>query len=126
MKPKLLLAKSYVFTCYSCGAWQYRSPQIFGDGSDGKGDQCHKCGCTSFNIREGRPYGTKSKEWEWITKEFDSCWRFINIEFEGHTIVCKPSLQEMKVLAKCPDCDGTGARNRWNCDRCSGTGMVDE
>ena len=63
--PKLLLARSVVVTCASCKAWYMRYPAFMGDDLD-KGDQCLRCGVTSFTMREGRPYGPKSKDWDWI------------------------------------------------------------
>lgn len=72
--PQLLSVKSEVLICASCHAWYSRFP-IFLDG-DSKGDQCDKCGCTSFIVREGRSYGPKSKQWKWIEKEFAKCWRY--------------------------------------------------
>lgn len=125
MKPKLYLAKSYVMTCAACGHWMGRWPQFFGDGMDGKGDSCEKCGNTSVNIREGRPYGRKSKQWEWVESEFQKLWRFMQPEYDDDTVECLPSLPELRQQMKCPVCEGTGYHQGWNCDRCMSTGILD-
>lgn len=124
MRPQLLLAKSYVFTCTSCHSWQGRIPQFWGQDL-GKGYQCEKCGCTSVNIREGRPYGSKSKAWEWVKPEFEKLWRFV-IPYDMDTVITKPTLEEMRELAKCPECNGTGYNAKsYNCMNCMSTGMID-
>jgi rRNA maturation endonuclease Nob1 len=51
---------SYVYKCASCNTFYSRLPVW--DGLD-KGDQCDKCGCTSFSVTQGRPYGPKSRQW---------------------------------------------------------------
>lgn len=70
--PKLLKAKSTVVTCASCGAWVGRYPSFFGD-DDGFW-QCEKCGNTSWREREGRPFSSKSRNWENICKSFAELW----------------------------------------------------
>lgn len=64
---RVILIKAHVITCYRCGAWLGRTPLIYGDGD--KGDFCWKCGCTSVRVREGRPYGPRSRHWDWLSKE---------------------------------------------------------
>jgi len=66
--PTLLLAESYVYTCASCGTWAFRVPKFLDD--DGYW-QCDKCGSSTLKMREGRPYGPKSRHWEWIENQFD-------------------------------------------------------
>lgn len=67
--PKLLKAKSTVETCSSCGAWVERYPSFLGE-SDSFWE-CEKCGCTSVNIRDGRPYSQKNQRWGEIVKLFE-------------------------------------------------------
>jgi len=76
--PKLLLAESTVWTCTSCGAWAGRFPDFMGD--DGFW-QCGKCGNTSVNQREGRPYGPKCKDWDWIEREFNDMISVLGVKF---------------------------------------------
>jgi len=86
---KLKLIKTFVFTCSRCNAWQGRIPQWYGDCGD-KSDSCHKCGCTSFNIREGRPYGNRSSKWEKLLVEFEEVsdtWMPIESEWLLSTLV---------------------------------------
>lgn len=68
--PKLLLIKSWVLICAGCHSWCGRAPQWCGTGD--KGDRCYKCGSTSFEIREGRPFGPRCRNWEWMADEFYS------------------------------------------------------
>lgn len=70
--PKLLKCESYVETCASCHSWVERYPQWLGEMD--KSWQCEKCGCSSVDIRVGRPYGPKSREWDWIEKLFYELW----------------------------------------------------
>ena len=56
-----------VVNCYSCGAWLGRLPPYYGSGD--KGDYCHKCGGTAVKTREGRPFGRRHRDWEWMLKE---------------------------------------------------------
>ena len=65
----LLAIKAQVVTCYSCGAWLGRRPVYYGSGD--KGDYCHKCGNTSVKVRDGRPFGPRSKDWVWLKEEVD-------------------------------------------------------
>lgn len=64
---KIVGIKSHVVTCYSCGAWLGRAPLWYSEGD--KGDFCTKCGSTAVRVRDGRPFGKKSKDWEWLLKE---------------------------------------------------------
>lgn len=88
--PKLVSAESNVMTCASCGTWYERYP-AFMDG-DSKGDQCDRCGCTSFKVREGRPYGPKSKDWKWILEAFEKTWKYFDPE-EAELVITDPPLQ---------------------------------
>jgi len=88
--PKLLSAKSEVLECASCHAWYARYPTFLG--GDSKGDQCDKCGCTSFTVRSGRPYGPKSQQWVWISEEFAKCWKYFDPE-TAEDVVTVPSLE---------------------------------
>jgi len=67
--PKLLRARSTVITCAACGAWYTRIPAFMGDALD-KGDQCERCGATSFRYREGRPLGPKSQHWNAVLADW--------------------------------------------------------
>lgn len=58
---RIVAVRSKVITCFSCKAWLGRVPTYCGDGD--KGDYCHRCGCTSVNIRDGRPFGPRSRDW---------------------------------------------------------------
>lgn len=64
---RIRLINSMVYRCYSCGTWYVRVPAF--DLDCGKGDECLRCGCTSFKNTPGRPYGPKSKEWDNLIKE---------------------------------------------------------
>lgn len=90
-KPELLVAYSTVWTCSSCGAWAGRFPKFLDD--DGFW-QCDKCGCTSVNIKEGRPYGPKSKDWDWIKKKFDECYGYMH-PADFVTVRTSPSMKSM-------------------------------
>lgn len=74
--PKLKLVQSTVWTCAGCGRWMERQPDYY-DGDFGKGDYCEKCGCTSIEGRDGRPFGPKSKRWEHILREWEDEWEDI-------------------------------------------------
>jgi hypothetical protein len=54
-------------------------------------DQCPRCGCTSFRQSEGRPYGPKSRDWDWIEKAFNEAWRLIEPE-EYSMVTTEPPL----------------------------------
>ena len=64
---KIVAIKSMVVTCYTCGAWLGRAPVYYSEGD--KGDFCHKCSGTAVRVRDGRPFGPKHKDWEWMLKE---------------------------------------------------------
>lgn len=61
------LIKSYVVRCYHCNRWLGRFPQWYGD--DGNFD-C-ECDSTAVKIREGRPFGPRSKLWPLLMEEFN-------------------------------------------------------
>lgn len=86
--PKLILAKSYVLRCAGCGSWLARVPQFMYQVDD---DHCPKCGCTSYRLSTGRPYGPKSQDWSWIENEFNKYWRLLD-RHEYDTVVCVPPL----------------------------------
>jgi hypothetical protein len=69
--PKLLKAKSTVVHCASCGAWVRRYPDFLGE--DDVFWECERCNNTSQTLREGRPYGKKSRQWAQIVEWFNDC-----------------------------------------------------
>lgn len=90
--PKLLKAESLVTVCASCGTWVERCPAFFGE-LDGYW-QCDKCGNTSVKIRDGRPYGAKSREWGRIVQEFEEL--CFDIPFwEWETITTEPPMKDL-------------------------------
>jgi ribosomal protein S27AE len=90
--PKLLSAESTVETCASCGKWVQRYPSFMGD-DDGYW-QCEKCGCTSIRSRAGRPYGPKSRRWEWVVEQFNEL--FLDIApWDRDTVQSTPPLKEL-------------------------------
>jgi len=70
---KLIKADSVVVTCGCCGRWLGRMPKFLGI----EGEWDCECGCTSVKVRDGRPYGPKSREWTRVNGEFNDLWRFI-------------------------------------------------
>lgn len=88
-KPELILVKSVVYTCTSCKKWVERMPAFASD--LGKGYHC-ECGCTSVYVREGRPFGRKSRHWEWIKRIFDDCWEYV---YPPDSVVTQPPLQDI-------------------------------
>lgn len=70
--PELALVKTYIYHCAQCHSWIVRVPQF--DYDLGKGHTCHKCGCTSVNITEGRPFGPRSTRWSLCIDIFNGCW----------------------------------------------------
>lgn len=87
--PKLISAESTVETCYSCGKWIQRYPSFMGDDDDFF--QCEKCGSTATRSRKGRPYGPKSKHWEFVQKQFNEL--FLDISpFDRDTVKSDPPL----------------------------------
>ncbi len=94
--PKLLKADSLVETCASCGAWVNRYPAFFGE-SD-RYWQCDKCGCTSVKIRDGRPYGSKSRQWEHVVIEFNEL--YLDIAYwDWDTVVTDPPMHTLDWAA---------------------------
>jgi len=84
--PKLIRVESMVETCAQCGMWLLRSPEYSNGLGGDKGHQCERCGCTSVQIRRGRPYGPKSALWARITEDFNEIWPYMHIfEFVGIT-----------------------------------------
>ena len=69
-----ILFYTEVARCASCKVWYTRYPIFAGLGD--KGDQCHKCGCTSFSISPGRPIGPKSQHWEWVLNMWNEITEF--------------------------------------------------
>lgn len=94
--PKLLKADSLVETCASCGAWVNRYPAFFGESGCDWG--CDKCGCTSVKIRDGRPYGPKSRQWEHVVAEFNELYLDI-AHWDWDTIVTEPPMRELDWAA---------------------------
>lgn len=94
--PKLLKADSLVETCASCGAWVERYPAFLGE-PDGYWE-CEKCGCTSVNIRDGRPYAPKSQKWEQVLKWFNEM--YLDIPYwDWDTVVTEPPMRELDWAA---------------------------
>lgn len=89
--PKLLKANSTVEVCSSCGAWAGRYPTFM------EGDsfwQCEKCYCTSVKLREGRPYGAKSREWARIVEQFNRL--YLDIPYwDWDTIETEPPMKTL-------------------------------
>lgn len=90
--PKLLRADSVVETCASCGAWVERYPEFMGE-SDGFWE-CDRCNCSSVKIRQGRPYGPKSKEWAWVQEQFNMLYLDIAPP-DRSTVLCDPPLESL-------------------------------
>ena len=68
MRPTRIVAiKSQVITCAACKAWLGREPVYYSEGD--KGDYCGRCGNTSVNVRDGRPFGPRHPDWEWLVAE---------------------------------------------------------
>jgi hypothetical protein len=42
-----------------------------------KGYECEKCGCTSVNLRPGRPFGPKSAQWKDVLLAWNEYYDFI-------------------------------------------------
>lgn len=64
---RIVGVKTTVFRC-GRGHWYCRLPNY---ADLDKGDQCEKCGVTSFYRRPGRTIGRKSKQWPHLIKELD-------------------------------------------------------
>lgn len=90
--PKLLRAESTVETCSSCGAWVERYPSFLGE-SDGFWE-CEKCGCTSVNIRDGKPFAKKSRRWADIVEMFNDLYLDIP-HWDWDTVVTDPPMREL-------------------------------
>ena len=76
--PAITLMPSIVFRCGQCRAWYVRMPIYCGLD---KGDQCDKCGCTSFHGTAGRAYGLRSRRWPMIMSDWAKFWRLDCLEF---------------------------------------------
>ena len=75
-KVKLLWASATVYTCCQCHCWIDRIPDFMGEPFD-KGYECEQCGCTSVNLRPGRPFGPKSARWKDVLLDWDEYYEFI-------------------------------------------------
>jgi hypothetical protein len=75
--PRIILARSTVVVCAHCRAWYGRLPAFMGDCLD-KGDYCERCGCTSFTVRPGRPYGPRSRDWGDIVERWKELYPIIS------------------------------------------------
>jgi hypothetical protein len=95
------LVKTFVVRCYHCNRWAGRFPQWYGD--DGNFD-C-ECGSTAIKIREGRPFGSRSKLWPVLMKEFRE-WVLPMLKDKSdrkwvlESLVLKCSLRELLRLAE--------------------------
>lgn len=67
MSETIVGIRSMVITCYSCRAWLGRVPIYYSTGD--KGDQCTKCGGSAVSVRDGRPFGPRHRDWDWMVKE---------------------------------------------------------
>ena len=65
--PKLRKVFSTRIRCSSCHAWYVRIPKW---ADLDKGDQCSKCGSTSFRHEDGRPFGPRSRYWKRLEHTF--------------------------------------------------------
>lgn len=90
--PKLLKAESIVESCDSCGLWIHRYPSFLGE-DDGFFD-CDRCNCTSVRLRDGRPYGPKSKQWDQIVKWFEECFTDIDSS-DWDTVETDPPMKSL-------------------------------
>lgn len=89
--PKLLRVKSTVEVCASCGKWACRYPDFVGNEGFW---ECERCGCTSVKIRDGRPYGPKSKDWGLVKSWFEEFFPDITPE-DFDTIETEPPLKSL-------------------------------
>lgn len=88
--PRLLRADSMVYTCASCGAWLWRGPAFFGDDDYW---ECEKCGSHNAKVRPGRPYGPKSRVWDWVEREFNALIKSLPGDYFIDTVKTDPPLQ---------------------------------
>jgi len=95
--PGLRLVKTFVLTCTSCKRWVWRGPQWCCTGD--KGDSCQYCGCTSVYVRDGRPFGPRSKQWAEMVEWFNEQYRWLGND---------DMLMETVEVEPCPTCGGTG------------------
>jgi len=59
---------------------------------------CDKCGNTSCYEREGRPYSSKSRKWDWIVEQFNDV--YLNIPYwDWDTIVTDPPMKTLDWTA---------------------------
>jgi hypothetical protein len=105
--PKLISCKSIVMTCASCKRWYARFPEFMDNDSF---DECWYCQNTSFDVREGRVYSRKSKDWAGIVKTFEELWYMIPDWDES--IVCEPPLSQ---IDRRPLRDWFEAQNMYGC-----------
>ena len=63
------LIRSVVYRCGRCRTWYLRYPLFLCELD--KGDECEKCGCSSFSEEEGRPYGSHSSSWTYFMSEIE-------------------------------------------------------
>jgi hypothetical protein len=96
---KIIWASSSVFKCERCHTWYMRFPDFMGEPFD-KGSECEKCGCTSFELNKGRPYGIKSEGLKYIQEEWDGNEQFwINWVKDNNlqdTIKTEPKFEEIE------------------------------
>jgi len=90
--PKLLRAESRVETCAHCGAWVERYPAFLGS-NDGFW-QCERCGSSAVEIRDGRPYAPKSKEWKWVVAQFNKLYLHI-APWDRDTVTTDPPMNSL-------------------------------
>jgi DNA-directed RNA polymerase subunit RPC12/RpoP len=69
-KYKITWASSTVYRCERCKTWYTRFPDFMGEPFD-KGDECERCGNTSFISSKGRPFGIKSEGLKYIQEQWD-------------------------------------------------------
>ncbi len=88
-KPRLLRCDSLVVTCASCGAWLDRYAAFEGD--EWHWD-CPKCGSSNVKIRDGRPFGPKSRKWPDIVKSFDELVQYLPPHI-NEIVICDPPIR---------------------------------
>ena len=53
---------SVIYRCHRCSRWAIRLPDLFG--WEDKDCSCDRCGCSSFKVSPGRPFGPRSRKWK--------------------------------------------------------------
>jgi hypothetical protein len=104
--PKLLWLASIVQTCTGCKRWECRRPTYLGD-ELGKGYSCERCGVTSTDVREGKPYGPKSRIWAKLLKEWKEYWDWNGLDELVGLVKTEPPIEKL-----IEDADGLTVRGK--------------